>query len=315
LGWRRIDPLFKKAAGQHYALKLQFTPKYKNMKHLKIETILEKRIEKIDAAFHNVRQQLHPDDLRIFRVKVKKLGAFLHLTNAVKDHGRLIKLPQKMVKIYQLLGVVRALQLQQSQIQRIVNIHSVGSPETYLTYLADQIQEHAEEVNKHLKGLKPFKKEEEKLLKLLPEHLGKEAIIQFLRSEGDRLEKLFAPVFPSDKSFHEARRLLKNLLYISPYLPMEMNTISPYARLTSYEDIAGFTALLGDFHDLHTAIENLYAAIPKMKIDDNEKALLRNIEIWWMKEREDFRISIYDELQKITDAGRRAESPVEWPVM
>ncbi len=185
------------------------------MKHLKIETILEKRIEKIDAALINVRLQLQPEEIRVFRIKIKKLGAFLRLMNGAKGHRHAAKLPPKMVKIYQVLGTVRTVQLQQNYVQKTGN-RQPGSPDTYLAYLDDQLQQYSAEVHQQLKGLKPLKKTAEKILKLLPKQSSRAAILQFIHSEGDTLAELFTPVFPSDESFHEATKLLKNLLHISP---------------------------------------------------------------------------------------------------
>ena len=45
------------------------------MKQSEIEGIIEKRFGKINAAFENVRMHLSEDEIRLFRVKVKKLAA------------------------------------------------------------------------------------------------------------------------------------------------------------------------------------------------------------------------------------------------
>ena len=140
-------------------------------------------------------------------------------------------------------------------------------------------------------------------------------IQQFLYAEGDVLAELFTPVFPTDKSFHEARKLLKNLLHISPYLDMEIKEISPYTALASYEDIRELTVLLGDFHELHTVIDSLHAGITRIEIDDIEKKLLRELEVLWIKDRENLRDRIYGELQKITAAGRSTKHAFELPVV
>jgi len=164
------------------------------MKHLKIETILEKRIEKIDAALINVRLQLQPEEIRVFRIKIKKLGAFLRLMNGAKGHRHAAKLPPKMVKIYQLLGAVRTVQLQQSHVQK-TGSGQPGSPDTYLAYLDDQLRQYSAEVHQQLKGLKPLNKAAEKILKLLPKQISRAAILQFIHLEGDALAELFTPVF------------------------------------------------------------------------------------------------------------------------
>jgi len=281
------------------------------MKQSEIAHIIEKRFEKVNTAFDNIRMHLKEDDIRLFRVKVKKLAACIHLMDAAKGHPHPIKLPQKIVKTYQLAGAIRKLQMQYNHIQKTLKGKQMIAPDAYLKLISDQILQHISAFNKHIKGTKPFKKEEEKSLASLPEHLSQKTIQQFIQSEGDTIEKLLAPVFLPDKSFHEARKLLKTLLYISPYLEMDISSISPYAHLSTYEDMDAFTIILGGFHDLDTAINCLHTECQKIEIDENEKVVLRNIETSWIKEREAFRKKVYDELQKITSSARSTPQPVQ----
>ena len=280
------------------------------MKQAEIESIIEERFKKINAAFDNARMHLHEDDIRLFRVKVKKLMACLHLLDSA-DHPHPIKLPRKIAKVYQIAGAIRTLQMQQIHVQKTLKEKHIVAPEAYLKLISGKILQHIAVFNKHIKGPTPFKKEEEKLLKLLPKHLSRKAIQQFIQSEGDAFEKLFTPVFPADKSFHEARKILKNLLYISPYMEMEISALTPYMLLSTYENIDAFTIVLGGFHDLNAAIDCLHTAAQKNEIDESEKIVLRNMETLWIKEREAFRKKIYDEIQQITASGRSAESLVQ----
>jgi len=285
------------------------------MKHLKIEGIFEKRFEKLNEAFDMTRLHFHEDDIRIFRVKVKKTAACLELINAAKAHGHPVKFPPKMAKVNQLFGEIRTLQMQQNHIQDRIKEKNIGSPDAYLKFISDQILQHMEDIGKALKGIQPFKKEEDELMGLLPQQLSKEAILQFVRSEGDKVEKLLEPVFPADKSFHEARKHLKNLLYISPYANVDMTALSPYKLLSSFEAIDEFTKVLGKFQDMNTALDCLSRSVPKIDAGENEKISLRQLQKIWVEAREAFRAQIYDELQKITASGRTAEAPLAWVVM
>jgi len=285
------------------------------MKQSEIGGIIEKRFEKINAAFENLRMPLNEDDIRVFRVKVKKLAACLHLIDVAKDDHHPIKLPQKIAKTYQLSGAIRTLQMQHNHIQKILGGQQILPPYAYLKLISDQILQHKSALEKHIKGTKPFKKEEENLLTLLPKHLSQKTVQHFIQAEGDKINELFSPVFLADKSFHEVRKILKTLLYISPYLDMEISTLTPYTLLSTYEEIDAFTIVLGGFHDLDAAINCLHTECQKIEFDEIEKAVLRNIETLWIKEREAYRKKVYDEIEKVTASGRPAESLVKWPVM
>jgi hypothetical protein len=270
------------------------------MKHRKLEGIVEKRFEKINEAFEKALLHFHEDDIRIFRVKVKKLAAVLQLLDAEKAHVHPVKLPPGMIKISRLFGAIRTLLMQQNQVQNTIKEQQNRLPETYLKFISEQILESIKEVSKHINGTEPFKKEEEKLLGLLPIKLSQETMLKFVHTEGDALEKLFAPVFPDDKSLHEARKHLKNLLYVLPYVDMDISAVSPYKLLTSFEDINDFTKLLGNFHDLDTALSYLHLSVHKIEADADEKVTLRQLDRIWTAEKEVFRDQIYQEIQKIS---------------
>ena len=129
------------------------------MKQSEIESIIEKRFGKINAAFDNVRMHLSEDDIRSFRVKVKKLAACLHLIDAEKDYSHPTKIPRKITKTYQLAGTIRMLQMQQHKIQKTLKGKQVIPPEAYSKLISDEVLQHISAFNKHLKGLKPFEKE------------------------------------------------------------------------------------------------------------------------------------------------------------
>lgn len=283
------------------------------MKHSEIEGIIEKRFGMINTAFDNVRMHLNEDDIRLFRVKVKKLAAFLNLFDAAKQDSHPFKIPRKITKTYLLSGTIRKLQIQQNQIQKTLKGKEIIAPERYSKLISDEILQNISAFKKHLKGINPFKKEEEKLLALLPRHLSQKTVQQFIQLKRDAVKKLLLPVFLPDKTIHELRKTLKNLLYILPYLKVDISTLTPNTLLCTSEDIRAFTIVLGVFHDLDTAIGCLHKACQKIEIVENEKEVLRNIENLWVKERESFRQKIYDVIQKITVSDKPAISMVKWP--
>jgi CHAD domain-containing protein len=281
------------------------------MKHLQIETIIEKRFEKLNAAFDNVRLQLNEENIRVFRVKVKKLMACLSLIKITTDHLHQVKVSHKMMKFYQLSGPIRTFQMQEMFISKTLNENQISSPNTYLKLISEHILKSTGLLNNQIKGLTPLKKEQVKLLRLLPENMSQKKIQHFILSERERLSNLFSQVFPADKSLHELRKLLKNLLYISPYLDMEINELSPYRLLGTYEELDSFTNLLGSFHDFKTAINCLHGLCQKIEIDEHEKSVLREIETLWIKESADLRKKIYQEMGKIIASASSAYASVD----
>ena len=285
------------------------------MKHREIEAIIKKRFEKLNTAFNQVGLHYEENDIRLFRVKVKKLQACLLLMECEKNHHKAIVLPSKIAKFYKVSGAIRAIQLQEIHIRKIKAGANIMLPETYLAILSDKILHLIGKASKLLSTDKPFGKEEVKLLGLLPHHLDTARIDKFIASEGTKLKKLFAPVFPTDISLHEVRKILKALLYISPYLARDIGTLLPYSLLSSTAQIDALTAILGNFHDLNIAIDCLHTECLALDIPEDEKALLRNIECQWIEGRTAMHEKIYDQLTKINASLVPVESLVKWPVM
>jgi CHAD domain-containing protein len=285
------------------------------MKHQEIAGIIEKRFEKLNVAFESVRLHFTEEDIRVFRVKVKKLQACLRLMNAAKDQLQPLRLYSKIGKFYNVLGQIRSLQMLQRAIPKIGNDKHVALPETFLALIAAKLLQETSRAAKLVNGKSPLKKGEVKLLRLLPQRLSPKAIGKFIASEEVELEKLFAPVFIADQSFHAARKLLKNLLYLFPYIEMDIGALLPYALLSSQDSIDSFTNILGDFHDLNTAIAVLHRECLRVEVSEKEKTVLRVIEDIWVKERAVIRKKLYDQLQKIMASRRSLPALAKWPVM
>jgi hypothetical protein len=251
------------------------------MKHPKIESIIEKRFEKINEALDRVRLSFEDDDIRLFRVKVKKLTACLHLIDAVNKHSHQLNVPQKISKPFRLSAAIRTLQLQQTFIAKTCKEHQIPSPETYLKLLAEKVLQHTASFHKHNTTAKSFKKEEAKLVQSLPGNISNKTIDGFFAAETHKLAKLLEPVFPTDSSLHNVRTLLKDWLYLSPYIDTAITELSPYPLLATFEAIDSFTVQLGDFHDLNVAILSLHGDCLKMEIDEHERTALQNIELTW----------------------------------
>lgn len=278
------------------------------MKHEEIRRIIKKRFEKLDFAFDNVRLHYSEDSIRVFRVKVKKLQACLNLIHSEKGDGQPIALPTKINKLYDAAGAIRSLQIQQQYIHKTLRDKHTVLPETYLNWLTSHITNLIEIAanQSHLK--QPFEKAEHQVLKELPDRLTKKTIRKFTRSNLHTLGKLLAPVFPEDESFHAVRKLLKGLLYTWPYLENNVSLISSYSTLSSEQSITSFTVLLGNFHDISSALHLLHANCFNDQFSENEREILRDIEKIWRKDNETAREKINTRLQKIISSKQSSPS-------
>jgi hypothetical protein len=281
------------------------------MKHKEIVSLIKKRFEKINFAFECVRLHFSENDIRLFRVKVKKLQAYLRMINAGIDHQDTLKVPRRILKYYEISGTIRSLQIQHLRIHQTSKAEKNDLPQTYLNLISDHLLNQLEKASKFRGGQNAFLKEEEKLLVIIPAKISPKSIEHFVRSEIKALEKLLTPVFPTDQSIHETRKLLKGLLYTLIYIQEYIDMICPYGLLSNEENIDAFSKVLGKFHDIDTAISLLHTGVSSLEIDENEKLMLRKLETTWIKDKEAARLEVYRYLQNINASIQTLQAVTE----
>ncbi|MES2267505.1 MAG: CHAD domain-containing protein [Bacteroidota bacterium] len=274
------------------------------MKHPEIAEITQTKFKKIHTGLASVRLHFHEDDIRLFRVKVKKLGAFLRLLGTAKGHHQALKIPQKIIKYYEVSGMIRSLQLQQLYVQKTLAENQIDPPKIYLKQLSDQILHYISAAGQMTISERSFKRGEGLLLKHLPDQLSTKMADQYVWSEVQKIEQLMAPVFPGDRSLHELRKLLKGLLYVWPFVQNGVGQMSPYSLLSNEENIDAFTIVLGNFHDIDSAIGLLHSGCSTLDPDESETAVLRVMEGLWINAKETTRQDIYQLMEQIIGSGK-----------
>ncbi|EHQ24956.1 CHAD domain-containing protein [Mucilaginibacter paludis] len=286
------------------------------IKHHEIDNIVKTRFEKINIGLESIRLHFHEDDIRVFRVKVKKLAACIQLINAARgQQHKAIKIPPRLLKYFEVAGIVRNLQLQKLYVETTLDARQAMRAGAYLNLVSNKILHHMVVASQIMKGVQPFKRAEINLLKLLPDHLSSKSAAQFVRSEIKKLEKLLMPVFPSDDSLHEIRKLLKGLLYVWPHIGDKVAQTSPYGLLSGKENIAAFTEVLGKFHDMDTAIGLLHDCCLNRDTEESEKEILRTLERLWIKEKETIRLQVYQQLQQIISSRQPVQPLIQYAMI
>jgi CHAD domain-containing protein len=220
------------------------------MKKDDIIDVYKSRFKKLSDSFQKVPEEFAMDDIHRFRVEMKKLRAFIRLTNlTTPEHQH--KIPKNLKKFYNTCGNIRNLQL---QLQRITNLASdllMEAPDLYLQYVRDE-EKLAKKKAHELAGsisLRQFEKE----LTDSSSNLPQEIKTVFVQKSKQRLSILFTLPFYYDEALHDIRKTVKDLMYNYKYADQEINIELPpaLARLKNMETL---TTNLGDFHDLCIAL-------------------------------------------------------------
>ncbi len=245
------------------------------MKSAEIIKAFYKRLKKVKNQYDKLFEDFELEDIHVFRLKMKKLRAFIRLINTEMPEDKKIKIGREIISFYNTTGNIRNLQLHQQRVGQICDDMLLEKPLLYLQILHDE-----ENILKK-KGVQiadkiSYDHFRKKFVDLVPDQLNTELVQAFVIKKKYILIELLFLLNYSDKALHEIRKVLKDLLYdwkyISSYLPAALP-----AYFTNKKNTEVFTDKLGEFHDLCIALyffEPVYMA----KInDEKEKAILLTV--------------------------------------
>lgn len=257
---------------------------------MKPAEVIKNQVKELDCSYGKVRKHFREKEVHDFRLRIKRLRAFISLLNYDRHHR--LKFPKKLKALYDCAGAVRNLQLQQKRV-----LHASGNAKEIATgsYLKLLTAEEAQwrtktlQINGHVKRLR-------KILHV-PESVQKGTARKFLQAEAAKLWNLLLAHEITDKDLHHLRKFLKGILYNWQYAGEQAGLYLPLCWRYK-KDIRAFTEVLGQFHDLGMALQFLEAKIVEITALD-ELQLLQQIECEWRRERDGLRQTILTTLETI----------------
>ena len=260
------------------------------MKHREAVGIIETRFIKINVTLNRLIANFATEDIHQFRIEVKKLRAFLR---SIKTE---LKLPKRLRKFYDTIGIVRNLQLQQQRIAKVVTETGDSLPSKYLSTINVEAITNIKKAKKIIKKRKTFKKEEKSIINIFTKKIERPTIKKFFNSEADLLNKQLLLNQPGDETLHSIRKILKDILYTQPYINKKTRTtLLPW--LSGQPNVKLITELLGGFQDARTSLNYLRPHYTD-EIPECELLLLKSIEKKWQREKENIKQQVYRQLNK-----------------
>jgi CHAD domain-containing protein len=256
------------------------------------------RIKKVLKQYGDLFDKFSVEDNHNFRVEIKKLRAFLRLVTLASPEQPQ-KIPKSLKKFYNLVGDIRNLQLQDQRIDGLCEILLIRKPDVYLKCIHDEEDSKKKKAQK-LKEDISLDDFEKKLADDVPEKLtveNKNALIENYRS---RLTQLLALPCYFDETFHDIRKLLKDLMYNHGFLERAISTLMP-PMLHDLATIEMLTSVLGDFHDLCMAFFFLSPSHLFELRNDNEKAVLDELSMYFNLRKENIKNEILNLLLALKD--------------
>jgi CHAD domain-containing protein len=252
-----------------------------------IREILRERLEKINKYLRKTEGRFHSDSIHSFRLEVKKLQSFLEM---ISPNGNTLSVPKKLKKLYRILGSMRLVQLQRQAILETTSRSHTGIPAHYSASLETERCIWKKKAKSHIKTMKRLKVKNFGMG--VPDKIAVTAPRKFLTQQENLLSAIFHLPDPDEKTLHEARKILKCILYDLPYVK-NSNRI----KRKSYDGYSAQMKLLeskiGDFHDVSTSIRSLGEALND-SYEMEEKHILTFLRNQWKKDKEDLKSQITD---------------------
>lgn len=250
------------------------------MTHQETIHALKRRFKKIKASFDATITYFDAEEIHAFRVEIKKLRAFLHLTSI----GDKIKHSARLHLFYHIVGEICNLQLQKQRV-RDVFLHQSDLPHTYLTLLTIEIAATIRRAREFAANRLFIIEEEQHLVGSFPNYLPENNSIVFAESIVHQLEHLSENDNPpNDEVLHSVRKHLKDLLYNYSYIEKEALCILPPMLSHGKETISELTHLLGQFLDLRSGVALLQPIYIDQVFDARERENLIRLRVNWEKE-------------------------------
>jgi len=254
----------------------------KQLKSMKqsIRQIIGKRFRKINASFKKLKISISPEGAHAFRLEVKHLRSFLKML-AMENHKRdIIKIPAGLKKTYKKTGKLRLIQLEEENIRKAVSQLDIHEPVHYFKTLQREEKRLEKSAKNYLGKIKSLKTD--KFIHHLPSKIRQSTIQKFYESQTAFSKNLLTNEKWDEKTLHEARKILKDLLYNH----VGINNCALELKISGeqMERIKELESKIGLYHDLCSYIRLLHKK--KNQVNERQENIsLLNIRKEWRNEK------------------------------
>jgi CHAD domain-containing protein len=229
-----------------------------------------------------IKEKPTEDAVHDFRVKIKKLRAFLRMLQ-VSGEDRSLKIPGRVKKLYDRLGSIRDLQICHDKVSAL-NEAEADTIRHFRKELEKKLKNNEEE-NKTYVSRKYWESREEEITNALPEELDEQMIYDFFNSKLISVNKIVESGVFEDEDLHTIRKQLKDMIHINSFLEEYFNGLFPMPVFSEDQKmILEVTAsVLGQFVDMirSLALLNLF----RNKIAHEERVDFDSLYLKWMEEK------------------------------
>ncbi|HET7116933.1 MAG TPA: hypothetical protein VFI29_10610, partial [Hanamia sp.] len=110
------------------------------MRKEEINEFIKDRFKKMNKYFRKAIDNFESEDIRKFRIEIKKLKVFLHLLSMESEDGFSYRITKRMKTIYGYLGIIQNFQLQLKATNEFVKNNLNSVPLMYLNNIEKELE-------------------------------------------------------------------------------------------------------------------------------------------------------------------------------
>jgi CHAD domain len=245
------------------------------------KNIIARRFKKINRAVRKLEEKFSPARIHAFRLEVKHLNSFLKLLAAGGNTNHEVSMPGRIKKAYRKTGKLRLIQLEKESIRRLANQSDLHEPLHYMIWLETEEQRLQESAEIYFGKMKRLKAGH--FIRPLPRKIQRDMIRKFYEAQVVTVRNLVINEKWDEKSLHEARKILKNLIYNGPWI--KNVAVKPESSDEQRELLKALESKIGSYHDLCASLRLLPEDKHIGMKDESESTSLLNIRKEWGNEK------------------------------
>lgn len=234
------------------------------MKRDAIEKILRAKTDKLEKLATSIAPKFKEEDIHQFRVEVKRLRSFLRLLSINKKKE--LKIPKKFKKLYDILGEIREMQLEQKRLKELnANLPS------YFICMEDTIDKQKLLWEKHY-SKKTIDSLKEKLISLNVDDIDPELLIDFISKRIKDL-KAINEGEPNNEQIHTHRKDVKDMLYNIKLAEKEWKKGFEAIGKLSIKELDALSDVIGNYNDERIILDHLisFSQSPQVPAEEQQK--------------------------------------------
>lgn len=221
-----------------------------------MKEIISGRFKRLDIFISRILKDFRAGDIHSFRLEIKKLRSFLRLINSGKETEDQLKIPRELKRMYKISGLGRNIRIHKKSVKKFNHRKNDLYIVKYLISLDMRETELENHLIRFIKHLKPLRKDYQRIIDRLPNQFGKVQKEKYVLYLTGKIRDIQFKISDSDIRMHQYRKLLKDFLYLKPYVKGETKFIGQY-HCICVDNLKRISDKLGDFHDISIGIRYL----------------------------------------------------------